>query len=351
MSSVLIVGGGDLGTRLSLRLAAAPALTEVVVATRRPELASLRASSAPASLRTRIQIERLDIQSQRDVERFLPRRRFDLIVHAATRLSPWHFVARSDFVGATIRRAGFGIQLCAQLPLITSVMLAIRERGIDSPVINYSYPDVTNPVLAKRGLAPTAGAGNVSMIAARVAAARYGEAETHLLRVIAHHSHVAGSMSGQMPKDFKSRPQIYLGEAPHRNDALAYAGPPLPSDHRLNEFTALSTVPILLAFLTDVPQRCCVPGPLGLPGGYPTRISNHELALDLPAGLTCAAAAAFNEEAARDDGVEKIDDEGTVFFTETTRKAIATLAPELGEPLEAKVVDERCRRLLTLATA
>ncbi|MGW1376193.1 hypothetical protein ACWD6P_18250 [Streptomyces sp. NPDC002446] len=81
------------------------------------------------------------------------------------------------------------------------------------------------------------------------------------------------------------------------------------------------------------PLRWSTPAPGGLPGGYPVRITDRSVSLDLPSGLTQDEAVAYNERMGRADGVERIDTDGTVHFTEATHEALAPLAPDLTAPL------------------
>jgi hypothetical protein len=65
----------------------------------------------------------------------------------------------------------------------------------------------------------------------------------------------------------------------------------------------------------------------------------------LPPGVTPHAAIAFNRRMGRGDGVDRIDDDGTVHFTEACQAAVATIAAELAEPLAIEELDARAARL------
>ena len=69
-------------------------------------------------------------------------------------------------------------------------------------------------------------------------------------------------------------------------------------------------------------------GPVGLPGGYPVRVSAGRIELDLPDQIDLAAAVDLNNRAARWDGIERVDEDGTVVYTDRTADAMA----ELGLP-------------------
>ena len=224
-----------------------------------------------------------------------------------------------------------------QLPVILSVMRAVKDAGYAGPVANLSFPDVTGPVLRCLGLAPELGLGNAGMIVRRVRAALRAaspEACLPLVRVLGHHSQLSAVMQGREPADPRQRCRVYLGEDGQRDDALGYRAPGLAPGLRHNAVTAAAAIPVLEALLPgSAPLRWSTPAPGGLPGGYPVQIANGAVTLDLPPGLTRQDAIAFNDSMARGDGIERIDDDGTVHFTAACRDALAGLGGGLAEPL------------------
>jgi hypothetical protein len=53
---------------------------------------------------------------------------------------------RTDKVAMALSQAGLGVQLPAQLPILSTVMKAIREVDFNGPVANLSFPDVPTEV-------------------------------------------------------------------------------------------------------------------------------------------------------------------------------------------------------------
>jgi hypothetical protein len=204
-------------------------------------------------------------------------------------------------------------------------------------------------VLHALGLAPEVGIGNATMILARVRAAlRDQGAPTPLARVLAHHAHVTPVILASPPEDPADRPRVFIGEAGEAADHLAFVGPPLASDRSLNALSAASGLPLLRALLPGAPAlRTSAPGPRGLPGGYPVRVEAGRVELDLPSGLALAAAVEAQRRWARRDGVERIEPDGTVLFTEQARHALARIDPRLAEPLAPHDARARCERLLS----
>jgi hypothetical protein len=172
------------------------------------------------------------------------------------------------------------------------------------------------------------------------------EAALPLVRVLAQHSQLNAVMQAREPADPAARPRVWLGEQGRRADDLAYQAPPLAPSLRHNYVTAAAALPVLQALLPGAePLRWSTPAPGGLPGGYPVRIDGGSIELDLPPGLTRAEAVAFNEQMSRADGVERVDDDGTVYFTAACREAVASVDPGLADPLPISDLEARAARL------
>jgi hypothetical protein len=349
-ASVLIVGAGDAGLKMAAGLVQSGRLRHLTLADpahgRGPAAAGLLASLGHCP----VDFVALDGTRQGDVEALLRRVGPDLLVQSASLVGPWATIGRQDPVAQALSAAGLGIQLPAQLPVLTSVMQAVRAIDYAGPVANLSLPDITHAVLQARGLAPTIGLGNVSMQllrvraalraqAAEIGAAEIGAAETEpfLIRLVGHHKQVYGVMMAELPKDPEARVRVYLGEEGRRADELAYQGYPLAPSIDYNVVTAAAALPVLLALLPDAaPLRYSAPAPLGLPGGYPVEIAAGAIRLDLPPGADLDEIVAYHRRIAED---------GTVFFTEAAKAAVADLDPGLGEPLSPDDALARFERL------
>lgn len=335
---VLVLGAGDLGQRIARGLIGAPEIGELVLAGRRDSsLAALLGACGEA----RVRFAAVDAHRPGDVERLLRVERPDLLLQCAVEVSPWWVSDRSDPFWEAVHRAGFAVQLPLQLPLLMRVMEAVRSVDFRGLVVNASYPDLTHPILAARGLAPSIGVGNAGMIERQVRAVlRERGFAAEPVRVAAHHAHVTPMVQGRPPKAPATRPRVYLGEDGGRADELAFAGSPLPADRRLNELSAAAAVPLIRAFAGSRAVRCSTPAPMGLPGGWPVRVSANHIELDLPPGAEREELIAFQWESARSDGVARVDADGTVHFTEEARAALGRWG-ELAEPLP---IDEMASR-------
>ncbi|MFI9048603.1 saccharopine dehydrogenase NADP-binding domain-containing protein [Streptomyces sp. NPDC053427] len=348
MTTVLIIGAGDMGERVADGLAAGGRVRRVLVAGRSAARDAVAATVASAR-DCLVEAVRLDASRQDEVAELLTATRPDLIVHCASLRSPWAMSGRTDPAARAVAAAGLALRLPYQLPLVLSVMRAVRDAGYTGPVANLSFPDVTGPVLARLGLAPTVGLGNAAMMQLRVRAAlraAHPERTVPLIRVLGHHSQLLDVMQARRPADPERLCRVHLGEDGRRDDSLAYQAPPLAPGLRYNVVTGAAVVPVLEALLPGAgPLRHSTAAPAGLPGGYPVRIVDGSVALDLPPGLSEADAIAFNERMAAGDGVDRIDADGTVHFAEACHQAVAGIAPDLAHPLALDDLAARAARL------
>ncbi|MDT8912412.1 KR domain-containing protein [Amycolatopsis sp. PS_44_ISF1] len=352
-STVLVIGMGNLGERLAYRWADSGRVRRLVLAGR--SAGTVEAIAGTAASLSACSVEPVVVNATRpdEVADLLARTRPDLVVQCAAVRGPWTLSGREDAAAAAVRGGGLALQLPYQLPIPLAVMRAARDAGCTGPVANLSFPDVTGPVLARLGLAPALGLGNAAMIEFRVRAALRAAGpgpEAPLVRVLGHHSRLLGVMLSREPADPADRCRVFLGEDGRRADELAYRAPAVPLSPRCNELTAAASMPVLCALLPGAaPLRCSTAAPGGLPGGYPVRIDRRlgtgAITLDLPPGADRAEAIAFNEAQARADGVERIDDDGTVHFTAAARAAVAGVDPGLAEPLPVAGLAERAGRL------
>ena len=347
VSTVLIIGAGDLGERFAAGLAAAGQVRRLILVSRSG--AAEAAATIASSHDSEVESQACDARHPDEVAKLIFKTDPDLIVLSASGLGPWTLAGRDDDTARAIGAAGFALRLPYNLPVPLAVMQAATDTGYEGPVANVSFPDVTGPVLARLGLAPTVGLGNAAMILLRarsVLRAGRPESELPLLRVLAQHSQLRDVMQSRLPDDPAARVKVYVGEDGIVDDTLAYQAPPLAPSVRYNYVTAASSIPVLHALLPGgAPLRWSTPSPHGRPGGYPVRIEKGEVSLDLPPGLTEEQAVRYNEQQALADGVERIDDDGTVHFTEAVREAVAGLDPGLAEPLEIGDLEARADRL------
>ena len=231
----------------------------------------------------------------------------------------------------------FGGFVAAHLAPVQRLRAAWAASGCMGHWVNGSYPDVVNAILHATGPGPVTGVGNVveSVPKVRFAAAdalgvEPGAVEVRLVaqHAVAYHFY-AETRAARTPP--------FLLEVTHQGRDVTeavrphlFAPFPIPYEMDFNLLTASAAAVLLPALLAARGRATHVPGPRGLVGGYPVRVSRRGVTLDLPAGWTLAEARATNERAMATEGIGEIGTDGTVHFTDAAAAALAAL---LGRPV------------------
>jgi hypothetical protein len=285
------------------------------------------------------------------VAKLIATERPDAILHSATVQSPRRLMnARVDpAIRSLLREATFGMWLPWHLLPASRLTQAIDASGVDTVVVNAAFPDVVNPAIHGRfGHGPVAGAGNVEICVAQIIRYMVDVAHVDLddLDVSLIGSHALLSYGPDVPHHL----ELTVGgrDVTGEHDLTAMLHWPKPIEwSRVDEFSlfAASAVKNVLALLGEDETRTHVSGPNGLPGGFPARITSGRVALDLPAGIDADAATDLNTRAAAWDGVERIDADGTVMYTDRAAAAMQ----ELGLASDAVRFDDLADRATRLS--
>lgn len=341
MPSVVVVGSGSLAGALCASLSTGPSAVRVTVLARSPErgaeLAYLgatraRLSGAPVTFTSAA----VDLTSPDRIGDALAEARPDVVVTCASHHSPWE--AQTPWA-RFVAEAGFGVTLPLQAHPAVTVAGAVRRLDPEPVLVNACFPDAVNPLLQALGLPVLCGIGNVALIAASLAAALDVPPGAHL-RVLAHHTNLHAPAS---PAD---EAMAWLDDAPVADVGGLLARQRATRRSELNQVGGHAAALFLQGLLSGREVRTSLPGPLGLPGGYPVVVRGDTVALDLPAGLTEDAAIAWNQRAGLADGVHVVD--GRVEFAPTTAAALRRYAPELADGFAVHDVDAALERLLAL---
>lgn len=351
---VLLVSLGKLNGLLLQVLARTPGVDEVVVATRdtaraEPIVNLARVSAGAQGYFPSLRAVRCDLnETDRAAEIWSaiePK-----VTLAAPSLQSWWVLDRIPAeAAAPLRPAGFGVWLPFQLLPALRFMTAWRASGLRTPVITAPYPDVVNAVLATRRLAPTCGVGNLDEIVPkirwRVAAAVSTPPEDVSVWLVGHHAlerfAYRATITGEEPPPFLLRVEVagkrWGTEAELRSCLLD----PYPLARGLDfHFLTVGSAVHLIRALgpgRDEPTRLHVPGPQGLPGGYPVLVREGDVELDLPADWSLSDARRVNEASHRWDGIEAIEVDGSVRFT---AESVEILRRVLGLELARVSLDE-----------
>jgi hypothetical protein len=350
VARIAIVGLGDLGCRIASGLASARYVDELLLIGRnRSRGRHLQQTLCESAGRVQARFIEADAQSVPSLAAIFVRERPSLIVQSAALLSPWALHERGDPLSQSLLDAGFAIQLPLQLSILRAVMQAVRDSGLPTKVVNCSYPDLTHAALSSEYLEPFIGIGNAGMFHEIAETRAQQMAGNRPIRVIAHHSQVPLLCRTPDERHGRVEPRVFLGDEEVGYEQVFAGSPPLPKSRELNALSSVHAVKVIAALAgRSPPLRTSAPGPHGRPGGWPVQVAYESVELDLPAGVSVDSVATFNEAAARADGVERIEPDGTVHFTERARAATEPWSKLIAQPLNPRDLERRSRALMDL---
>lgn len=299
---LLMTGSGNFAERILLDLALmADKPLRILMAGREVEMDRMewlrQAANARATLAGRpvfVETAVMDWTSPETIAPFLQQHRPKVILHAASVQTPSVVFERGNEWGKLVGKCTISVTVPIQALLGARLGKALALAGSKAVFLNSCYPDGTNMVLAGLGFPVLCGAGNLAILASAFAG-ELGWREEGRVRVLAHHQNI---MPWRGPKPGPTRvppPRVWL-DGQEIDDVfkrfervrLTYA-PAIP-------ISGFCGVPVILALLGHRDHIGHVPGPWGLPGGYPIKIKGGELTLELPPGLTREAAIAWQTE-------------------------------------------------------
>ena len=166
---IMIVGVGDLANHVINQLLSRPATTRLTLAGRDVKALQQRANlaryaAANCGVLAEIGTAKLDLTNVEATAEVLAAERPDIIFMSASLQSWRRLTELPKALFEQLDEAQFGPWLPMHLTLNYSLMRAVRMAGIRPKVVNAAFPDAVNPILAKVGLAPDLGVGNVSNI-------------------------------------------------------------------------------------------------------------------------------------------------------------------------------------------
>jgi len=269
----------------------------------------------------------------------------DGVFLCASRQSPWERSTDPSPWTEFVQHAGYGVTVPLQAQFALAVgraadRLGARGRGGRAPwFVNACLPDIVNPLISALDVPVLCGIGNVAILAAFLQAATGARDQTEL-RLLAHHYHL------HAPHDPAEEALAWQGET-----ALPDVGTLLAAGRRverreLNQVTGLGAATLITDLLTGTERATHLPGPAGLPGGYPVLVRDGDVRLRLPPGLDREAAIAANQRASVWDGA--VLDGKHLSFSPAASAALRPLAQELADGFGVDRLDTACEQLAEL---
>jgi hypothetical protein len=327
---VLLLGAGSLGSALALGLAvrSLPGALRLTIAAReigrahwaaRVAQAHADAAGCPARIGA-VELDWDDDALVRTLVELAP----DVIVLAASPQSAWSLDGLDDW-SALVARCGYAVTAALQLSTATKLQAALTRTNSDIVFVNACYPDLLNALLASAAPAPLCGLGNVALVAEGL---RQHLAAGGRLRMLAGHADV-GILCGAAGER-EDLPPVWI-DAERVPEEAIQTMPALVNKPSLNLFNAAPSAALLEALAFGTRLETHVPGPLGLPGGYPVVIDGRSLQLDLPAGMSQDSAVAWNHARSWKDGAAPDPESGALRFSDNASAALRPFLPEFAD--------------------
>ncbi|MFF5177245.1 potassium transporter TrkA [Micromonospora sp. NPDC000316] len=243
-----------------------------------------------------------------------------LVLVCASAQSPAEARTTRTAWSALLREAGFGVTLPLQTSVVQRVAADYADVSDKPLLINACFPDAVNPLLRAWQLPVFCGLGNVGALALAVQE-QLGLADPTRLKLFAHHTHL------HRPAEPDAEAVAWLDDRPL--DGVSELLEPVRRLPRplVNEVSAWTAGPLVQAILDDECHVGHLPGPCGLPGGYPVAVTGSSLALRLPPGTSPASTAAWNERVSALDGVT-VSATGSFSFTDEAIKHLRRWWPD-----------------------
>jgi len=320
---ILIAGFGSAGSFALEYLARTPGIEghKIIVGTRSTDEAlalinTIKVSAAIMGFYPDISLVKMDLGDVDRTAETLAEMKPDIIAYTA------RFIKGVKYGQYSYpNQIGYGAWIALSLPLIYKLMLAVKKSGVETKVINSSFPDGVCPALKSAGLEPFCGAGNLNHLVPRIqaAVAGYKKIPAGRVKVVMIGSHF---LNTYVSREASAKGSPYYmrctvdGEPFNEisdEEIFKLSKIPTASGPPRNMMIASDMVKIIQAVVFDQNYFMHIPGPEGLAGAYAARVSAAGAALELPADISRSRAEEINRASLSFDGIKDIR-EGRIYF-------------------------------------
>jgi len=304
---ILITGTGSFAGRMALDIAATARdpVTVLIAGRNRLRLDWLRtAGNARAAMfgtPARFVIHATDLLADGACDTLIRTYRPRLLVQAASIQTAAIISDHGSRWADLVRDGGLSATAVFQALISARIAVAISVHSPDTALINCCFPDVVNGMLVAMGYPVLCGTGNVAILSNVFAGVRAG-LPAGPLRVLAHYQCLAPWRRAPDARGGALAPRVFIDDTEIADPFAAFAHCQLTPEPAI-EISAASGVTLMLAWIAGRPWQGHAPAPHGLPGGYPLRLHDGALRLDLPAGVSEADAIAWNAAFEHDNGL------------------------------------------------
>jgi malate/lactate dehydrogenase len=359
-NGIMLIGIGDMGYHILNYMAITPGVNKIFTADINEQVGSMKTHhakyvAAGLGYYPDISFNRLDVSDVDAVAGVLKELNPKVICSTAIL---WPSYLRPPISEEKIKKLesegfkGEGPRMSTSIYCALKLMQAVEKSGIEAHTVIANFPDLTNPVLSRGfGLTPTCGGGNVDLVVPIIKQIVSEKLKVPMRNVkvfaVAHHAWgnklrteipywlkviVGGDdVTSHFPTD-KLVPQmkkLRLANFSSRNGPFGEAA-------RYHQtYISASFLQNILGLYFGTGQLSHAPGPNGLVGGYPVRLSGKGCEVYLPKEITLDEAIKINEAGQKFDGIDQVERNGTIVM-------------EDGSYLEAKDIEDTAIKVFSI---
>ena len=348
--TLMVIGLGMLGAQTLEYLAVSPEFNRVhdrlvgadMDGNRGARIVNLaRAEAYDRGLYPNVEFRRVNLRDVDETAEVLKEYEPDLVYQCATLMSWWvPRLAPPGIAEELSYEAAIGSFVACHVALLYKLMLALKRAGLkDTIVVNASIPDITAPMLARKGLGYACGIGNIANYAPRLKyilsrKLKVPARELTLYWYAPHGVLYSGISRTGTTLGYPYYLKVYVGDRDVTEQVdpgmktmqtidIGWKEVLMPTEFEIyNHLIAQSAYSVIMGIWNDSETMTYAPGPNGLPGGWTVKVNAEVAKPIIPDGATLDEIVKIEEKGLELDGVEKIKEDGTLVIREKSREII-----------------------------
>jgi hypothetical protein len=341
----MLFGLGDLGGWVLEFLARRNGISTIIACEKRTDWGASKVAGAAVSSGTEgfnktIEFEKCDVFDIDRTAELINKHNPDLI-YSSMSLMSWSVLTFFPDDEHEQMKQIAGTMIPMHLTLPYKLVQAVKKSGCTPVIIQNSWPDVVNPMLCNSGFNVLVGGGNHDIISSAIKHKISREKNIPMSDVIVwfvaeHVVNVRDVKKLGIPYFLKIMVEGEDITSQYDTDGLLRLPAPCPPEWiswHAHTMVASCAVKNIMAVLNDTNEFTGAPGPNGLVGGYPIRISAKGVKVELPKELSLEQAIKINTDDCKFEGIEEIKDDGTLIVTDE------------GYDIAKKLVGIECREI------
>ena len=324
-TDILISGTGAFSGRIALDLAATSQepLDVVIAGRNRERLSWLKtACNARASMFSRpisFDTYEIDLVQEGATDKLISETRPTIAVQGASIQTSSVISDTGNQWTALVAEGGLSATAVFQALISSRMARSISAFSPETALINCGFPDVVNGIITAMNFKVLSGTGNVAILSNVFAGAK-GISDQNRIQVIAHYQNLAAWRKPASER-IGTRPcRVFIDGQEVMDVFKEFESVKLTAEPAI-EISGASGVTLIAAYAANKPWAGQAPGPNGLPGGYPVKLKDRVLGLNLPESVSEHDAVAWNASFEEEKGM--IVRNGRAEYTGALRDALS----------------------------